>query len=232
MKNKDEECFKWTVTRALNPVDKDSQRVMKELRKQSEELDWDRIEFPTPCLERVFKKFEKNNDVSLLVFEHEYDKNNTYIIPLYVPTGRREKVVRLFFLKNQDGTESHYCVVKDMSRLVTSQASKKKKKKYVCDFCLNVFGLQKLLKGHTEYCSKHNAVNTVMPEPGRNTLKFKNIQNSVECPIKIYTDFENFLEPMDREHGGTKLYQRHVPSAFCFYVVSRVKGFSMDPVTC
>ena len=36
---------------------------------------------------------------------------------------------------------------------------------------------------------------------------------------------------MDRKHGETKLYQRHVPSAFCFYVVSRVDGFSMDPVT-
>ena len=46
--------------------------------------------------------------------------NNTYIIPLYVPTERREKVVRLFFLKDMDegGIVSRYCVVKDMSRLV------------------------------------------------------------------------------------------------------------------
>ena len=49
--NEDEECFKWAVTRALNPVEKNPQRVTKELRKQSEELNWDRIEFPTPCLE-------------------------------------------------------------------------------------------------------------------------------------------------------------------------------------
>ena len=118
-----------------------------------------------------------------------------------------------------------------MSRLVSFQASKKNEKKYVCDFCLNMFGSQELLDDHTEYCSKHDAVNTVMPKPGRNTLKFKNIQNSVECPMKIYADFESFLEPMDRKHGETKLYQRHVPSAFCFYVVSRVEGFSMDPVT-
>ena len=32
-------------------------------------------------------------------------------------------------------------------------------------------------------------------------------------------------------HGKTKLYQQHVPSAFCIYVVSRVEGFSMDPIT-
>ena len=122
-------------------------------------------------------------------------------------------------------------MVKDMSALVSSQASKKKDKKYVCDFCLNMFGSQKLLDDHTEYCSKHDAVNTVMPKPGRNILKFKNIQNFVECPIRFTCDFESFLEPIDRRHGETKLYQRHVPSAFCLYVVSRVEDFSMDPVT-
>ena len=231
MKNEDEECFKWAVTRALNPVDKDPQQVTKELRKQSEELNWDGIESPTPCSERVFKKFERNNGVSLLVFGHEVTVNKTYIIPLYVPTERREKVVRLFFLKNEDGTASHYCVVKNMSALVGSQVSAKKEKKYVYDFCLNVFGSQELLDDHTEYCSKHDAVNTIMPKSARSILKFKNIQNSVECPIKIYADFENFLEPIERKHGETMLYQRHVPSAFCFYVVSRVEGFSVDPVT-
>ena len=86
-------------------------------------------------------------------------------------------------------------MVKNMSALVGSQVSAKKEKKYVCDVCLNVFGSQKLLDNHTEYCSKHDAVNATMPKPARSILKFKNVQNSVECPIKIYADFENFLEP-------------------------------------
>jgi predicted transcriptional regulator of viral defense system len=29
MKNDDDECFKWAVTRALNPVDKNSERITK-----------------------------------------------------------------------------------------------------------------------------------------------------------------------------------------------------------
>ena len=101
----------------------------------------------------------------------------------------------------------------------------------MCDYCLNYFGSQVLLDEHTEYCSKHDAVTTILPKPRKNILKFKNIQNCVECPIKIYADFESFLEPIDETHGDTKLYQRHVPSAFCLYVVSRVEGFSMDPIT-
>ena len=63
-------------------------------------------------------------------------------------------------------------------------------------------------------------------EPGE-TLKFKNIQNQIECPIKIYADFESLLVPVDKTLGDTKLYQKHIPVAFSLYVVSRVKGFSM-----
>ena len=143
----------------------------------------------------------------------------------------REKVIRLFFQKSDDGKGSHYCVIKDMSRLVSSQVSKKKAKKYVCDYCLNSFGAEDLLGKHVEYCSKHDAVNVTMPTPGKNTLKFKNIQNMVECPIKIIFDFESFLVKSDKVSGKTELYQVHKPSAFCIYVVSRVEGFSMDPIT-
>ena len=119
-----------------------------------------------------------------------------------------------------------------MSGLISKQIKSHNKGRgvFACDYCLNYFGSQDLLDSHTEYCSKHNAVNTIFPEPGKNILKFKNIQNQVECPIKIYADFESFLTPIDKMSGKTKLYQQHVPSAFCIYVVSRVPGFSMDPI--
>ena len=120
-----------------------------------------------------------------------YDEKR--VIPLFVPKAMRERVVRLFFQKSEDGSESHYCVVKDMSKLVASQVSRKTKK-HVCDFCLNTFGNDELLEKHLEYCSKHDAVNVKMPVAGRNTLKFKNIQNMIECSIKIIFDFESFLK--------------------------------------
>jgi hypothetical protein len=36
MKNEDNECFKWCITRALNPVERDSERITKILRLQAE----------------------------------------------------------------------------------------------------------------------------------------------------------------------------------------------------
>ena len=224
MENKDNMCFKYAVTRALNPVGQHAERITKELKKQAADLNWDGIEFSTPCTERQFKIFEKNN-VSILVFGHEGDD----IIPLYVPVDRREKVVRLFFQKTK--TNSHYCMIKSMSRLIANQVSSKQHKKYICDFCLNAFGNEDLLLKHEDYCSKHDCVHTTFPKPGENILKFKNYQNGIECPIKIFADFESFLKQIDKTHGKTKLYQQHVLSAFCLYVVSRVPGFEMDPIT-
>ena len=40
MKNEDDECFKWCVTRALNLVDKNAERITQKLRNQAEELNW------------------------------------------------------------------------------------------------------------------------------------------------------------------------------------------------
>ena len=143
--------------------------------------------------------------MSLLVFGHEvvYDsiteRSKTYIIPLYVPTERYKKTIRLFFLKSADGSNSHYCAIKDMSRLICSQVSKKRHKKFVCDYCLNYFGRQNLLDEHTEYCSKHDAVNTIFPKPGKNVLKFKNIQNCAR--LKFIVTLNQNLHPLTRCMG-------------------------------
>ena len=171
----------------------------------------------------MYKKFEKNNDISLLVFEHEVFevlagnkmKEKIRIIPLYVPTERHERLVRLFF-KNEDG-ESHYCTVTNMSGLVSRQirSHKKGERIHICDYCLNHFGRQDLLDKHEKSCSKYKAVKTEYPKPGENILRFKNIQNSLECPIKFYFDTVGILKPIDETRGKTKLSPRHVMSAFC-----------------
>ena len=38
-------------------------------------------------------------------------------------------------------------------------------------------------------------------------------------------DFESLLVPIDKTMGDTKLYQKHIPIAFC------VDGFTVNPIT-
>ena len=69
-RNEDDQCFKWAVTRALNPVNRNAERIDKNLRKQAEkQLKWDGIEFPVSL--KDIGKFEKSNDLSVNVFGYE-----------------------------------------------------------------------------------------------------------------------------------------------------------------
>ena len=70
MKNDDDECFKWCVTRALNPVSRDGERITKILRKQSEKLNWDGIKFPLELVK--IDRFERQNkSIGVNVFGYE-----------------------------------------------------------------------------------------------------------------------------------------------------------------
>ena len=135
MKNNDNECFKWAVTRALNPTDTHPERISKELKEQSEELNWEGTEFPTPL--NNIKRFEDNNNIGINVFSAD---ESLKVYPLRV-SGKNDPI-RLFLWKN------HYSVVKDMSRLAGSQISKNEHKKYIFDRCLNAFGSNELLGKH------------------------------------------------------------------------------------
>ena len=46
LKNEDEECFKWAITRALNPVEKNFERIDIILRETSKTLNWEGQKFP------------------------------------------------------------------------------------------------------------------------------------------------------------------------------------------
>jgi hypothetical protein len=127
MKNDDDECFKWSVTRALNPTDKNSVRISKELKRQSEELNWEGIGFLTSP--DGIEKFGENNSIGINLIGLSGDK----IIALKVAGWKYWRIVTLFF------HESRYYVVKDTSRLWSSQISKHEKSRVFCNRCLLSF---------------------------------------------------------------------------------------------
>ena len=67
MKNKDNQCFKWSVTRALNPVVKNARLITEKLEEQSEKLNWSGLEFPVKLKQTgIFEK--ENPKISVNVF--------------------------------------------------------------------------------------------------------------------------------------------------------------------
>ena len=110
MKNNDDQCFKWSVTRALHPVEKNSERITKELKDQSERLDWSGLKFPMKLDHIViFEKF--NPSISINVFGFEGD-----VYPLRLSKSKSEQTINLLLIS--DGEKQHYCLIKSLSRLL------------------------------------------------------------------------------------------------------------------
>ena len=71
MKNKDNKCFLWCVLRALNPKDGDPERIDKELKENT--LNMEGLEYPVSL--KDINKFEKQNQtISITVFGYDERK--------------------------------------------------------------------------------------------------------------------------------------------------------------
>jgi len=135
-------------------------------------------------------KFEESNDLSINVFGYE----KGYVYPLRVSSKQCKRVVDLLLIS--DGEKQHYCVIKSLSRLLASQVSNTKWKRYFCRRCLNSYDSEDKLKQHQEYRNNHEAVKIDLPKPG-SILGFKNYNRLMRHPFVVYADFESFIKPTD-----------------------------------
>ena len=87
MKNDDDLCFKWSVTRALHPVDVHPERITKELKEQSEKFDWSGLKFPVKLGHiAIFEKV--NPSISINVFGLE----DRVVYPLRLSKAKTSKL--------------------------------------------------------------------------------------------------------------------------------------------
>ena len=135
MKNEDDQCFKWSVVRARHPVVSHPERITKTLKEQSERLNWSGLLFPVDL--KQIRIFEKNNpEISINVFG--FAKN---VYPLRISKTKRRLNVNLLLIS--DEKKQHYCLIKSLNRLLSSQVSGHKESKSFCLNCLNHFPNEK-----------------------------------------------------------------------------------------
>ena len=222
MKNTDNKCFLWSVLRGLNPKDKDAGRIDEDLKSKENTLNMEGIEYPVSL--KDIKRFEKQNpDISISVLGYSKDEK---IYPLrrskHAMKNKRKYNIILLLIK--DGDNSHYCLVKNESALLSSQVNKRKGKLYFCLNCLNGFDTPEKLENHKKYCEEEESVKITMPPP--NTfINFKNFVHSEKAPFAIYADFESVLKPLDNcnpdpNRSYTKKYNKHEAVSFVYYIKS------------
>ena len=79
-------------------------------------------------------KFERLNDVSINVYSVEKNEKDSSILPIRLTDNKKERHVNLLYVQDpQDNSIGHFAWIKNLSRLVSSQLSKKQHKKHICD---------------------------------------------------------------------------------------------------
>ena len=167
MKNNDNQCFKWCVARALFPIERDSERIDRNLRDNSKRINWSGLKFPIELSD--IKQFQNlNQNISINVFGFE-----KVIYPLRIFKGQeREHQVNLLLIPDEEEGKKHYCLIKNMSRLLSKQLSKHNGLVHICFRCLNAFPNENALNIHKEICQSHEFIE--MPKKGN----FHRIRNS------------------------------------------------------
>ena len=225
MKNEDNKCFLWSVLRALNPKDKNAERVDEDLKSKEDTLNMEGINYPVDF--QGIDRFEKQNpDISISILGYNgYEKVYSLKISKYTKAkkekGRKYDIVLLLL---NDGENSHYCLIKNISALLTSQLNKRKVKFYYCLNCLNGYDEPDKLDNHKEYCNEKESIKINMPPP--NTyLKFVKFCNTEKSPFAIYADFESLIKPLkscdpNPNQSYTNKHQIHKPISFTYYIKS------------
>ena len=217
MKNKDNECLLWCLLRALNPTNVHPERIDSNLISKQDTLDMKGITYPVSI--KDIDKIEKQNpNISITVLGYN-EKDKVYPLRNSNCTGREHDIV-LLLLKNEEN--SHYCLVKNISALLSSQLSKDGHTRQFCLRCFNSFNCKKSLDNHKEYCHVHESTKIIMPEKG-SIVKFKNFPHSERVPFIIYADIEALIKEIQNcdpnpQSSCIKKYQKHEPISFSYYI--------------
>ena len=221
MKNEDNnKCFLWCVLRALNPKDRDAERIDKDLKSKEHTLNMEGIAYPVDF--KGVDRFEKQNpNISISILGYSKDER---IYPLKISKKEVERKHNIVLLLIKNGDNSHYCLIKNLSALLSSQVNKHKSKLYFCLNCLNGYDQPEKLEHHKEYCNEKETIKINMPAPDT-YLKFKNFLYSEKAPFAIYADFESLIKPLDNCEPNpnisyTNKYQKHEPLSFVYYIKS------------
>ena len=227
IQNRDDKCILWSILAHLHPVAyrNHPQRVTK-YQPYEQELNMTGVSYPTPLSDIC--KIERNNNISINVLG--YDETDL-VYPLYRTKQVKEKHVNLLLIK--EGEKSHYCLIRNFSRLMAHR-SKYCGKAHYCFNCLHGFTEKRILDRHTELCYSQIPQKIVFPEKEK-TVKFKNIKNQLRVPFVIYADFECYTEKIanpasNPNQTNTTAYQHHKPSGFSYMVVSAKAEYTKAPV--
>lgn len=231
VRNKDNKCFAYAILSKLYPPLHHATRASA-YTKHLDKLNFDGLQFPI-TLDQI-KKFEKLNyniSINVYILEENFNgKDNSihYITaPIYLTKSVKDNHVHLLMLSEYDKdymiTKSHFCWIKNLSRLMSKQLSNHQHYIRFCDRCLHYFSNIEKLNEHTLNCKKQNdSTAIILPSEDQKWISFKNFNHQERVPFVIYGDTECMLKPVissSSENNNSNVpYQKHIPYSMGIYL--------------
>ncbi|XP_025264481.1 uncharacterized protein LOC112637930 [Camponotus floridanus] len=207
VRSDDEACFAWSVIAALYPVDKHCETSSR---------------YPHYS--------ERLNDISVNVYtvgERRRGKDGgggIRIVPLRLTNQKRERHVNLLYLSDatrEGNAVGHFACIRNLSRLISSQLSKRQHRTHVCDRCMHYFRTSEKLSAHNEDCGKLNDYAIVLSGEDDRWLEFDHHSRKERIPFAVYADLECALERKEGDEGGrtknTRIVQHHRVHSVAYY---------------
>ena len=217
-KNKDNKCFQYAVTLALNLDNIDNHlEIISKIKPFIDQYNWKDIEFP-PTI-KDWRKFESNNKISLNILYIPHNTKNIQVAYRSKNNLAYDKQIILLMITN--GEKWHYFTVKNLPGLLRGITSN-----HCGDIhCLNCFRSYRTkgkLELHKKIWENHDYCKVEMPTKGNNIIKYNHGEKSMKVPFVIYADLECILEKMStcmnnpNESYTTKI-NKHIPSGYSIF---------------
>lgn len=130
---------------------------------------------------------------------------------------------------------SHFCLIKDLNRVLGS-TKRCKNKYYFCRRCLHGFTREELLTDHIPYCKQFDFQKVEFPIEGKdNILQYKNFHKKLRVPFVIYCDFETLVQKMETcspnpEKSNTTHEAYFDPCSYAYQVVCVNTMYTKRPI--
>ena len=176
----DNECFKWSIVRYLNPADHNPKGIT-EADKVLPKLHFKNKKFPVNI-----HKIEKQNSIEASVFGYENKEKH----PIYLSKKCFEEKYADSLLIGEE-EKRHYILIKDFNTFMYDHTLYRGVKQF-CLCCLRTFSTAEIIKSHINDCFKINGKQRLIMPTNDEFVKFENYERKIKLPFIIYADLKVF----------------------------------------
>ena len=207
IKNDDKYCFLWSILAKIHPCENNS-NIVSGYKKYFNELNIEGFDFTNGFQCSDMYRFEKLHNLSINIYELNFDQNKHKLIPVEISKNESDKVIEFLIYKN------HFVPIKKTKVFIGKHDCK-----YICRKCLNSYTSRNMLIKHKNLCGENQKLIT---SPNSH-ICWKKYFHKKKLYFRIYGDFEadNKKENTNIGDKTTNIYKQE-PVCNGYYIKSEL----------